>query len=297
MSKVNIPTKVYRKILRILPTKIALYVIFFRGYHKILNLKNPKYYGEKIQWLKLNGGLEELSDLVDKYEVRKYIKDTIGKKYLNDLYGVYDRVEDINFEELPNQFVLKCTNGSGTVIVCDDKNKLNIKKIKKEMKKWLKDKYWKEKKEFQYKNIKNRIIIEKYLENNSKSLTDYKFYCFDGKVYCYGIFYDRFINKSIDFYDRKGNKLEGVKTCMIKNSDIIEPYDKRIKNMIELSEKLAKEFTFVRVDFYYVNNQVIFGELTFTDGAGSDAWYPIEFDIEIANNIKLTKIMSGEYND
>ena len=291
MTRANIQTKIYRKILRILPIKPALYIIFFRGYHRLLNLKNPKYFGERIQWLKLYGKLDSLSEYVDKYEVREYIRKTIGIEYLNKLYGIYDNADEIDFDKLPDSFVIKSTNGSGTVIICKDKKKLNIKKTKKIIKKWLKDDYWKEKKEPQYKNVKNRIIIEEYLEDDTGSLKDYKFYCFNGKVFYYGIFYDRFTDKAIDFYDAKGKKLEGVNTCKIKNTNFYEKYDSKIKEMIKLSEELSKIFTFVRVDFYYANNKVVFGELTFTDGAGSDPWYPTSFDIEIGSKIELKEVL------
>ena len=291
MGKINFTTNLYRNLLRILPMKLALYLIYFRGYHSILNLKNPKTFGEKIQWLKVNGGLEELSSYVDKYEVRKFIKETIGKEYLNELYGVYDSVEEIDFSKLPKKFVLKCTNGSGAVMICNDKNKFDINKAKCEMKKWLKDKYYKEKKEYQYKNIKNRIIIEKYLEDKSGSLIDYKIYCFKGVPMYYGVFYDRYIDKKIDFYNADGKKMENVNTCHIPNSTIVEPFDDRIKKMLNLSKKLSKIFTEVRVDFYYVNGKIYFGELTFTDGAGSDPWYPKEFDFEIASKIELERVI------
>lgn len=293
MSKVNLPTKIYRGILRILPIKSALYLIYFRGYKKILDLKNPKTWGEKIQWLKLYGGLEELSPYVDKYEVRNYVKNTIGEEYLNELIGVYDDVESINFDKLPNEFVLKSTNGSGTVLICNNKKNFDIIKAKKVMKCWLKDKnYYKEKKEFQYKNIKNRIIIEKYLQNKNNSLTDYKFYCFNGKVEYYAIFYDRYTNKSIDIYDKDNNKIKDAKVCNIPNSNYeIEDYH-IIEKMKKLSEKLSKIFSCVRVDFYCIDDKPIFGELTFTDGAGSDPWNPKNFDLNIAKKIKLKKIIS-----
>lgn len=269
----------------------ALYLIYFRGYKKILNLKKPETWGEKIQWLKLNGHLEELANYVDKYEVRKYISDTIGDEYLNKLYGIYDNVDDIDFSVLPKKFVIKSTNGSGTVLICRDKKSFDIVNAKREMKKWLNDKFYKEKKELQYKNVKNRIIIEEYLEDESGSLTDYKFYCFDGTPVYYGIFYDRYIDKKIDFYDKFGKKLDGVNTCHIQNSNKVEPFDDRIKNMLKLSKKLSKIFTEVRVDFYFVNNKIYFGELTFTDGAGSDPWYPDEFDKKIASYIKLENVL------
>lgn len=293
MSKVNLPTKIYRGILRILPTKPALYLIYFRGYKKILDLKNPKTWGEKIQWLKLYGGLDELSSYVDKYEVRNYVKNTIGEEYLNELIGVYDDVESIDFDKLPNKFVLKSTNGSGTVLICNNKENFDITKAKKVMKSWLKDKnYYKEKKEFQYKNIKNRIIIEKYLQNKNNSLTDYKFYCFNGKVEYYAIFYDRYTNKSIDIYDKNNNKIKDAKVCNIPNSNYeIEDYQ-IIEKMKELSEKLSKIFSCVRVDFYCIDDKPIFGELTFTDGAGSDPWNPINLDLEFGSYILLKKILN-----
>lgn len=291
MGKISIAKKIYRNILRITPTKLALYMIYFRGYKKILNLKNPETFGEKIQWLKLYGGLEELTEYVDKYEVRKYISKTIGDKYLNELYGVYDNVNDIDFSKLPSKFVLKSTNGSGTVLICDDINTFDVPKAKKIMKSWLKDEYYKEKKEFQYKNIKNRIIVEKYLEDSSGALIDYKFYCFNGKVKYYAIFYDRYTSKSIDVYSVEKGKLPNVKVCNIQNSNY-EITDKTpINNMIDLAEKLSKKFSFVRVDFYCIKNKPIFGELTFTDGAGSDPWSPIDFDKEIAKEIELKKVI------
>lgn len=291
MNDINVAKKVYRKLLRVLPTKIALYIIYFRGYKKILNLSNPQTWGEKIQWLKIYGGLENLSDYVDKYKVRDYVKDTIGETYLNELYGVYDSIDEINFDVLPNKFVLKSTNGSGTVLVCKDIDSFDLKKAKHEMKKWLNDDYCKEKKEPQYKNVKNRIIIEKYLEDESGSLTDYKFYCFNGKVKYYAVFYDRYTNKSIDVYSSDNERLDNVKGCNIQNSDYIISNFENINTMIKLSEKLGQIFTCVRVDFYCIQNKPVFGELTFTDGAGSDPWNPIKFDLEIASNISLSKVL------
>ncbi len=293
-ENISIAKKIYRRILRITPMKPALYLIYFRGYKKFLNLKNPKYFGEKIQWLKLYGELEVLSPYVDKYKVRDYIKRVIGEEYLNELYGVYNSPEEIDFNNLPNRFVIKCTNGSGTVIVCDDKNNFNIEKSVHQMKLWLKDQYHTEKKELQYKNIENRIIVEKYLEDTSGSLTDYKFYCFDGKVKYYAVFYDRFTNKSIDVYSVEKGKLKNVKVCDIKNSNDLKVDKKSIDKMISFSEQLSKKFSFVRVDFYCIDGHPIFGELTFTDGAGSDPWAPLEFDIEIANQIELKKILKEE---
>ena len=277
----------YRGLLRKLPDVPAIYLIYFRGYHKLLNLKNPKYFGEKIQWLKLYGHLEELANYVDKYEVRKYVEKTVGKEYLNDLYGVYDTAEEVEFDKLPKQFVLKCTNGSGAVYICKDKSQLNISKIRKEMNRWLKDDFSKMKKEPQYKNVKNRIIAEQYLEDESGALRDYKFYCYDGIPYYYGIFTDRYTDETVDMYDMTGKKLIGVLNGGVKNSEKLIPQSDNFPELVEVVKKLSKPFQFVRVDFYMANGKIYFGELTFTDGAGSDPFTPKQFDIEMAKRIKL----------
>ncbi len=284
-------TNLYRGLLRLLPTKPALYLIYFRGYRRLLNLKKPVYFGEKIQWLKLYGNLEELSDYVDKYNVREFVKECVGEKYLNKLYGVYDRVEDIDYDALPEQFVLKGTNGSGAILICKDKSRFDRAKAAKEMKKWLKDDFSKMKKEPQYKNVKNRIIAEQYLEDETGALRDYKFYCYDGVPHYYGIFSDRYTDKTLDLYDISGKKLEGVQNSGIKNSNYVVPQGENFPELIEVTKKLASHFQFVRVDFYLVNGRIYFGELTFTDGAGAEPFSPISFDVEMGKRIRLGRVL------
>lgn len=282
--------KLYRSILRKLPDKPAVYLIFFRGYHRILNLKNPKYYGEKIQWLKLYGNLEEVADYVDKYKVRDFVGRTIGEQYLNDLYGVYDTPEEIDYDALPDRFVLKCTNGSGSVMIVPDKSKLDRAKADRVMRGWLKDEFYKMKKEPQYKPIQNRIIAEGYLEDESGALRDYKFWCFDGEPACFGIFSDRFTDETIDIYDMDGNKLD-VRGRGVKCSKDVLPLPQNFDELVSVVRKLAEPFQFVRVDFYIVNNHFYFGELTFTDGAGSDPFSPLSFDLEMAKKIRLGNVV------
>lgn len=290
----NLIKQFYRKILSFLPDKLANGIIYFRGYKKIMDLKNPQYFGEKIQWLKMYGGLEKLSKYVDKYEVREYVTNVIGKEYLVNIYGIYDKVEEINFDNLPNQFVLKCTNGSQAVIICKDKNKLNIEKAKREMRKWLKDEFYKIKKEYQYKNVKNRIIAEEYLEDESGDLRDYKFYCIDGEVCYYSVFSDRFTDKTTDMFDGNGkwlpDILNGGPNSKVKGKTPPSKLE-NLKEMLAISEKLSKPFTFVRVDFYIVKGQAYFGELTFTDGAGGEGLKPLNFDLELARGIKLESVL------
>jgi hypothetical protein len=285
---------IYRWILCRLPAKPAVYLIYYRGYHKVLNLKNPQYFGEKIQWLKLYGHLDELHDYVDKYEVRKYVAACVGEQYLNELYGVYDHVDDIDFDALPNQFVLKCTNGSRGVLICKDRTKFNIETAKKEMEKWLTDEFYKIKKESQYKNVKNRIIVEKYLEDETGALRDYKFYCYDGEPYYYGVFTDRYTDETIDMYDMQGEKLQGIENNHVKNSNIVLSRPENFNELVEITRKLAKKFQFVRVDYYIADRKIIFGELTFTDGAGSNPFSPLSFDLEMGRRIKLGRMLLNE---
>ncbi len=283
--------KFYRGVLRLLPDIPAIYLIYFRGYRKKLNLKEPKYFGEKIQWLKLYGQLEELGEYVDKYEVRKYVEKTVGVQYLNKLYGLYQLPDEINYDKLPERFVLKCTNGSGSVLICKDKNKLDKIKAKKQMLKWLKDDFYKMKKEPQYRNIKNRIIAEEYLEDETGELRDYKFYCYDGIPYYYGVFSNRYTDETVDMYDMEGKKLEGVLNGGVKNSDTILGQPNNFDEICNVVKKLAEPFQFVRVDCYLANGKLYFGELTFTDGAGSDPFTPLEFDLEMAKRIKLGRVL------
>jgi hypothetical protein len=159
------------------------------------------------------------------------------------------------------------------------------------MKKWLEDDFYKMKKEPQYKNIKNRIIAEEYLEDESGSLRDYKLYCYDGIPYYYGIFTNRFTDETIDMYDMSGSKLDGVTNGGVKNSDFTIPQGDKFNELVDVAKKLAEPFQFVRVDFYIANERIYFGELTFTDGAGSDAFYPKSFDLEMAKRIKLGRVL------
>lgn len=291
---VNILKCLYRGLLRKLPDVPAIYIIYFRGYRKLLNLRNPQYFGEKIQWLKLYGHLDELAAYVDKYEVRNYVERTIGGQYLNKLYGVYNSVDEVDFSLLPKRFVLKCTNGSGAVLICKDKDKVNISSAKKEMAQWLNDKFYLMKKEPQYKNVKNRIIAERYLEDDSGALRDYKFYCYDGEPYYYGVFTNRFANETVDMYDMTGKKLEGVRNGGVKNSNYIVKQGENFPELINLVKELAKPFQFVRVDFYMANGDIYFGELTFTDGAGAEGFTPRSFDLEMAKRIKLCNTLKKD---
>lgn len=280
---------IYRKFFRYLPFKSAIYIDFIRTQKKIPNLKKPKTFPEKIQWIKFNGNLNKYKDLVDKYSVREYIKNKIGIEYLNEIYGIYDNAEQIDFEILPNKFVIKLNNGSGYNFICKDKKSLDKKDLINKLNKWIKIDFYKEHKEVQYKGIESKLLIEKYMEDETGELRDYKVFCFDGKPKFIQVDTSRFTNHFQDMYDIQWNKIN--LTFGYKSSNYIVEKPDKLKEMLYLSEKLSKDIPFVRVDFYYVNNKIYFGELTFTPQNGLISFEPKEKDLEIANMINLEKYL------
>lgn len=280
--------KIYYCIISILPAKIVINFENFRTYGRFLNKENPEYFGEKIQWLKLYGGLEKYGDIVDKYNVRKYIKEKIGEEYLIPLIGVYDNIDEIEWDKLPNSFVLKNNNGSSMNFIVKDKNKVNILKIERLLKKWLKSKYYKIKKENQYLNVKNKIICEKYISDNDGNLLDYKFFCFDGEPVFVKVDFDRYSNHTANFFDMSWKKIEMSELGFANyNGEIKKP--ENFEKMIKIARSLAKDFQFIRVDLYNVDGKIYFGELTLTPASGKHSFLPIEKDLEIARRIKIER--------
>lgn len=276
----------YRNTLKILPTKLVLNIENLRGYHKIINFKNPKYFGEKLQWLKVYGNLEKYTEYVDKYKVRNYVKNKIGDEYLIPLLGVYNKTSDINYQNLPKTFVLKINNGSGYNLIVTDKNCINKDKINKKLNAWLKEDYSKIKKEPQYKNVERKILCEKFIKAKSGMLLDYKFYCFNGVPKFVEVDFDRFHNHTMNFYDLKWN-LQNFTKGNYSNYDGDVEKPNNFDKMVEISKKLSKNFNFVRVDLYNVDGKIYFGELTFTPAGGLTPFKPLEKDLEFAKLIEL----------
>lgn len=253
-----------------------------------LNLNKPETFNEKLQWLKLYDRKPEYTKMVDKYEAKQYVANIIGEEYIISTLGIYDGFEDINFNELPNQFVLKPTHTSGDVFICKDKSIVDYKKLKKQVDKWLKRKYYYLHREWPYKNVKPRIIIEKYMKNKEDTvLKDYKFMCFNGKVKCSFVCSNRNskIGLNVDFYDLNWNKMPFERHYPNSNSVIEKPINYDL--MIELAEKLSKNIPFVRVDFYEVDKKLYFGELTFYPGAGFEEFNPEEYDKKLGGMLEL----------
>ena len=271
-------------------SKMQCKLWYYKYTKEKLNIKNPMSYGEKIQYIKLYGDLENLSNYVDKYEVRNYIREKIGEQYLINLIGVYNNENEIDFENLPNQFVLKCTHGAGYNIICKDKKNININKVKKDLNYCLKEKFYMIAGEIQYKNIRPRIVCEEFLEDTNKELKDYKFFCFSGKPEFVGVDSDRFGMHTRIFYDLNWNKMNlSLDTISFSEMEIKKP--KNFEKMIEIAKILSKEFEFVRVDLYNLDGKIYFGELTFTPSSGFTKFNPESEDKRIANLIDLNRII------
>lgn len=257
-----------------------------------LSFKAPKTFSEKLQWLKLNDRNPEYTKLIDKYEVKEYVAKKIGQQYIVPTLGIWGNFEDINFDVLPEQFVLKCTHDSGGLYICRDKKLLNIKKVKRKMKTALRKNFYFGSREWPYKNIKPRIIAEEYLEEagdkEKKGLLDYKFYCFHGEP--------KFLYVSQGFENHRTTVLNYM-TLEWKKADFyrtdykefkeLPPKPEHFEEMIELAKTLSSGHYFLRVDFYEVNGKIYFGELTFYPGGGMAPFEPFEYELKFGEMIKL----------
>lgn len=261
---------------------------------KKLDLDDPLTFNEKLQWLKLYNRKPEYTIMADKYLVRDYVAKTIGEEYLIPLLGVWDDPDEIDFDTLPNQFVLKCNHNSGLgMCICKDKSKLNIKEVKKNLRKGLKQDYYLTGREWVYKDIPRKIIAEKYItdSDNSDTLTDYKFFCFNGKADCVMLCLERNTkNTKYYFFDRKWNFCRYNIRGRNSPNDFTLPNPQNIDEMFELAEKLSKGLPFARIDLYNSNNKIYFGEITFFPGSGFDANILPETDAYFGSLINLEGI-------
>ena len=250
------------KSLTFLPDKIFCSITFLIKNKRLPNLDKPTYFNDKLLKLKLTERNPIQHTLVDKYAVREYIKEVIGKEYLIPLIGVYKSTEEIDFDKLPDKFVLKITNGSQNNIVCINKDQLNWVKVSRQLKKWMNINYYKRTREWQYNGIETKIVIEKYLTDPSGDLLDYKFYCFHGVPKFVQIDSSRFTGHKRDFYDIHLNeKIEFTMTYQNSNNTIQKP--EGYAKMIEIVKSLSHNFKFIRVDLYNVSGVIYFGEITF----------------------------------
>lgn len=275
-------------IARFVPDKLFLETIFPMRVGYKLNFANPQTYNEKLQWLKLYDRRPEYTQMVDKAEAKKYVANIIGEEHVIPTLAVYDKVEDIKFDELPNQFVLKCTHDSGGIVVCRDKSQLDKKAALAILNRGLSRNYYYQNREWPYKNVKPRIIAERYMEDESGELKDYKIFCFDGVPKAMFIATDRF-NKNedtkFDFYDMDFNHLPFTNGHPNATKEIRKP--KGFDEMKRLASELSKGMPHARIDFYDVNGKVYFGEITFFHWSGMVPFEPIDWDYTMGSWLKL----------
>lgn len=254
---------------------------------KVLHLNNPIRFNEKLQWLKLNVHKPERSNLVDKYECKKIIAERVGKQYVIPTLGVWNDFDEIDFNALPDKFVLKCTHDSYGLVICQDKKTFNLEKARKKIKKCLARNYFYRHREFEYKNLKPRIIAEEYMVDESGwQLKDYKFFCFNGKPKFIEVDYDRYVLHKLNVYDLEWNFIDFYMTSH-NDINVHIPKPKKLDKMIEIAKELSKDDIFVRVDFYSIDENIYVGELTYYPGGGCIDFYPDRYDIILGNYLKL----------
>ena len=281
--------------MRFLPPKIYVKILYEYFTDKKLDLKNPEDFNAKIRWYKVFYHPKILNQLADKYEVRSFIEEKIGAQYLNELYGVYDKAEDVPFDELPNQFVIKATHTSSHNLIVPDKNKLNREKAIKKLKKWLgKNQYYRMGQEWAYKDIPPRLVVEKFLsEKGRNSLVDYKYYCFNSDPKFVDIHHERADGHKQSCFDMDFNPLPFSKGKIENRIQTKVEKPTNFDEMVYLSKVLSKGFPFVRVDFYSVDGKTIFGEMTFYPGDGRKDFHPPEYNKIIGDYFKLPPLKNG----
>lgn len=280
-----------RAISRILPDKLYLSIKFRSHMGYWMDWDNPQTFSEKLQWLKVYDRHPEYIKLVDKVAVKDYVSNIIGDQYIIPTLAVYDSVEDIDFDSLPNQFVLKCTHDSGGIVICRDKSFFDKNAAIKKLRKGLKRTYVIQNREYPYKNVPRRIIAEKYIkENDGNEIKDYKFFCFNGRAEYCQVISNRSSKMAIDFYDKNWihQPFHEPKVFSFSNDIIERPAN--YSEMSSLAEILSHNHPFLRVDLYNVNGMIYFGELTFFPTSGLGGFDPQEWDMKLGRLIKLPEI-------
>lgn len=283
---------IIKKAARILPDKVYISLLYRMRLGKWPNLKNPKSYNEKLQWIKLYDRRPEYSIMVDKYEVKKYIAERIGEEYVIPTLGIWNHFDEIDFNKLPDQFVLKCTHDSGGLVICKDKSKLDLDVARKKIESSLKDNYFWNSREWPYKSVKPRIIAEKYMVDESGvELKDYKLFAFDGEPKYIEVDFDRYLGGhkrnlyTLDWeYMNVRNKHPNAPDVKIEKPECLT-------ELIALSKKLSEGIPHVRTDFYVINGKIYFGELTFFHGSGMQKFEPESFEIEMGDWLILPEKM------
>ncbi|WP_339243311.1 ATP-grasp fold amidoligase family protein [Paenibacillus sp. FSL F4-0243] len=275
-------------LLRKVPDSTMIKLQYKMKMRRKLNLKNPIRYTEKLQWYKLNYRNPLMTQCADKYSVREYIESKGLNHILNKVYAIYNTVDEINIDTLPQKFVMKTTNGSGTNFFCKDKTTFLLEDTKRSLTKWMKRDNFSSGREWSYKNIVPRIIVEEYLEEENNffdGINDYKFLCFNGKAEYVVLDVDRQVNHKRNIYDINWKYID-VNTDHASFGDSV-PKPEGLDEMLRIANILAVDFPCVRVDLYWVNGRVYFGELTFYPWTGYVSFTPDKFDYELGEKFIL----------
>ena len=276
-------------LLSVLPDSVYLRMKYRLSTGLTLELEHPRRFNEKLQWMKLYDHNPLYTEIVDKYRVRQYVAERIGEEHLIPLLGAWDSAEEINFDLLPDQFVLKCNHNSGKgMCICRKKSELNYEEARRELTKGLKENYYYKGREWPYKNVKRKIIGEKFLSGDGKAMDDYKVHCFSGEPRIILVCRDRFSKQGVseDFFSPQWERLPlrrpGVRIC---DHEIARPEE--LEEMLRLSRVLSEGFPFLRTDFYIVDHRVYFGELTLFPGDGFGRFDPDEYDLILGDWLNL----------
>lgn len=277
------------RITPIVPDKLYLRWMFRLRTGYKLDLDNPKTFNEKLQWLKLYNRKPEYAQMVDKFLVKKLVAGILGQECIIPTLGVYNSADEIDFDALPNQFVLKCTHDSGLAFICKDKAKFNRADAIKKLNQSLKHNYYWLSREWPYKNVKPRIIAEKYMIDDSISeLRDYKFFCFNGRVEYFKVDFDRFIKHRANYFDRNGNVMPFGEVACLPDYDRDIKLPDTLSRMIEIAEQLSKNIgPFARIDLYSANDKIYFGEITFFPAGGFGKFTDAQWDKNLGDLICL----------
>ena len=278
------------KILGLIPDSIYLHLRYKMYAGKKLHLRNPKRFNEKLQWLKLYNRRPEYVTMVDKVAVKEYVAEIIGEEYIIPTIGIWESVDDINFDSLPDRFVIKCNHNSGQgMYICTDKSKMDVEKVKRELRNGLAQDYYLVDREWPYKNVPRKIIAEEYIDDGSgKGLNDYKVFNFNGEPCIIQVDFDRFTNHKKNLYTTDW-KLCNFSFNYPSHPEIEIPRPVNLDEMLRVAKVLAKNIPYVRTDFYSVNGKLYFGEITFFPASGYGKFIPDEYDVKFGSMITLPK--------
>lgn len=278
------------KICSVVPDELFIKMQYFFMTGKALKSKKPRTFNEKIQWIKLNDRNEQYTELVDKFEVKKYVSKLIGEDYVIPTIGIWEHPDEINWKLLPDSFVLKCTHDSGGVVICSDKNKLDKRKVMTFLETRLKRNFYWHGREWAYKNVKPRIIAEPYLTDESGSeLKDYKVFCFNGEPKLIQVDFGRYIDHHRNIYDTEWKYQNvSIKYPTLPDRKIVKPII--LDNMLKKAKILSKGFYHARVDFYVIGEKLLFGEITLYHGNGCEKITPEAFSYAMGDWINIGDI-------